>query len=205
MLIIGLLFFDTGCRPVDWDGMYTTAVTNENYAGAKRLIRQQLTEDAFRFPKEGSRARAYYRLAYAHGKLAEFDSMKISLDSAIANNGNLAKAKRELIEYFSLEEFNNAVTLYNNFFFDKAIAKLQLAISIIGNDSAYEEYRAIIYRCLAYAEASNKNIDKALEYCRRASNLGDALSQRVLVEWEKEQKLNPPEKLEPREKPAVEI
>ena len=204
VFLVGILFFNTGCR-VNWEAQFNTAVTNENFVGAKQLMRQQLAADNFNFPKETGRARAYYRIAYAHGKLAEYDSMKVALDSSLAQDANFSRLKRELIEYFSLEEFNKAVNLYNNFFFDKAIAQFKIAVGIVGSEAPYEEYAAIIYRCLAYAEASNNNVETALEYCHKASNLGDALSKRVLLEWEKEKKMTPPNKLEPREKPTITI
>jgi len=204
VVVVGVLWFSTGCRP-NYDGLFHQTISSENFEGAKQILWGMIRDDSFLAPKQRGRAQAFYRLAYVYAKTENYDSMKVALDISVQHDGNFTKAKREMVEYFSLDEFNKAVFLYNNFFYDKAIEKLYTAITIIGTLPPYEEYSAVIYRCLAYGEAANKNVDKALEYCRKASQLGDALSKKVLLEWEKEQKISPPEKLEPREKPTLSI
>ena len=203
-IIVACLCFAAGCM-VNYEVEFRKSMDNENYVGAKRLIHNQLSKNAFDFPIEEQQVKAIYRLAFVHGKLSEYDSMKAMLDTCVVRNNNSQKARREMLEYFSLDEFNKAVFLYNNYFFDKAITKLKIAIAIVGTESPYEEYSAVIFRCLAYAESSNSNIEKALEYCRSAAKLGDALSKKILADWEKEKKITPPEKLEPREKPILTI
>ena len=49
------------------------------------------------------------------------------------------------------------------------------------------------------------DLKNAIEYCEKAAALGDTLSKRILAEWEKDRKLTPPEKLEPKEKPKIVI
>lgn len=207
-LLTSAILLVNGCA-IEYESYFSKAIASENFVGAKELMQEQIANERFlaQSPEmlQQARAKAYYKLSYAHGRLAEYDSMTITLEACIRQDRNFTKARREIIEFFSISEFNNAVFLYNNFFFDKAISKLQIAIRMVGTDPPYEEYAAVIFRCLAYAEASNNNLEKALDDLRNASQLGDALSKKILTDYEKERKIKPPEKLEPREKPSITI
>ena len=198
VLIVGGFFYNTGCRQA-YESQFELAMQNENYLGAKTLLYKQIAEDSFTKASNEEMAKAYYKLAFAHGKLSEYDSMKYALDQCLLSDNNYTRLRREMLEYFSIDEFNKAVILYNSFFYDKAIMKLEIAIQIVGTESPYEEYSALIFRSLAYAEASKNNIDIALEYCKKAANLGDALSKKILDDFQQVKKITPPEKLQPHD------
>jgi len=185
----------TGCA-FPYDYYASQAIDTENFVEAKRLLNLELAHMSNQSP---DKSRILYKLAYVHGKMAEYDSMKYALGTCLQLDGNYTRARREMLDYFVLDEYNRAVLLYNNFFFDKAILRLNAAISMVESDHAYEELAAIIWRSIAFAEASNNEIEKSIEHCRKAAVLGDALSKTILEKWEKERKITPPEKLEKRD------
>ncbi len=194
-----------GCAS-DYNLLYDDSISSQDYVKAKTLMKQEVKEYSHRDynPTLLLRvARSYYRMAYAHGKLGEYDSMKIALSSSVSRDGSIATLEQKMIEYFATEEYNKAVAMYNDGRYVESLTGFNSALSPIGTEKTYGGLTIAILRGRASAAASTGNIKDAQESSREASSLGDAASTEMLAEIEKGHIPKPPPALEQRKSVSV--
>jgi tetratricopeptide (TPR) repeat protein len=183
-----------------------TAYGNEDYQTAKKFLLEEIRFGDSQMQHWGNEpnptrlAENLYMLGAVHARLREYEEMRTALDSCIKLDGNFTKRRRELLESYSVYEFNQAVAYYNNFFFKKSVECFERALIIMQGLEIPPEYEAVIYRGMLFSYVGDGDLERAISYCRKATALGDGLAKRVLEQYEREKKIDKPEKLEPRQR-----
>ena len=195
----------TGCAS-DYNLQFENSISRGDYAGAKTLMKQQIKEYSLRDYNATlllRLAQSYYHLAYAHGKLGEYDSMKIALYSSVSRDGNVAELEQKMIDHFATEEYNKAAKIYNAGDYESSLKGLHTALSIVGTEKPNEECGITILRGIASAAAATGNIKDAQESCRKAAALGDAVTREMLAHFENGETPKPLTRLEPRKSVGI--
>jgi len=185
----------------DLGSQYDRSMELGDFAQAKILMRRQIEEYSYRDfnPTLPTRlGNSYIRLAYAHGMLGEYDSMKIALFSSLSHDPGLVDRQDEMLEYFATLEYNKAIAAYDTGDYAGARNGLETALKIIGSEQAHAECAGTILRAMAFATSALGDVKGAAEYCERAAGLGDSEAEKVLAEYRKEGLLKAPERLERR-------
>ena len=180
------------------------AYDGENFAGAKLHLQRYISHGYF---QDHSKSEVYLDLAIVHGRLGEYDSMQAALDTCIKEDANSRKQVREVVDNLSLLEFNQGVIAYNSFLFKIATIHFTKAIKIYEgfHKGSPEEYEMLTLRCIGLSAWAGGDIDNGISNLKKAAEAGDGLSKKVLETYEKEKKLDKPEKLEPRERKELKI
>ena len=198
-LIVAAAFL-AGCAG-DLGSQYDRSMEMGDFAKAKELMRQQIEEYSYRDFNPTLPVRlgnSYYRLAYAHGMLGEYDSMKVTLFSSVSHDPGLADRRDEMVEYFATMEYNNAIAAYDSGNYTAARQGLDAALKIVGSEEAHAECAGAILRARAFASSALGDMKEAAEYCQKAASLGDREAEKVLADYRREGLLKAPERLEPR-------
>ena len=193
--LIGLFGQSCAVRNAEYDQL----ISGGDYVQAKSLIRGLLEELSFRDENPSMparRAQLYYWLANAHGKLEEYDSLKLALSLSVSNDHRFDEARNQLLTEFSLLEYNKAVARYNEGVYDEAVVGWRNALDLIELVSP-RPYEALTFRNLGFAEAGNKNTDRAVYYFTRATQVGDAAAQDILREFHEKGVVSMPTSLPP--------
>jgi len=164
---------------------YDQLISNGDYVQAKELIRRLLDELSYRDENPSMparRAQMHYWLANAHGKLAEYDSLKLALSLSVSNDPGFEDARLDLLREYSLLEYNKAVVRYNEAMYDEAIAALTNALDLA--ESQQSAYAALIHRHLSFAEIKKSNARRAARSLSRSAELGDNVAQEMLNGFE---------------------
>ena len=196
-----------GCAG-DFDSQYEDSIAQEDYVTAKNLMKQQVKEYSHRDynPTLPIRlAQSLYRLAYAYGKLGEYDSMKVATISGVNQDLRIAQQYQKMVVFFATEEYNKAATAYNGGDYEGSLRGLRTSLSMLGSDKPYEETAIAILRAMASAAAATGDMEESKESCRRGLALGDSAAVEMLKEFQTGKTPTPLPRLEPRENPPIKI
>lgn len=178
-----MVLLATGCavRNAEYDQL----IANGDYGQAKELIR--LLQDELSYRDENPsmparRAQLYYWLANAHGKLAEYDSLKLALSLSVSNDPGFEEARTALLREYSLHEYNRGVSRYNDAEYVEAIAAWENALNLA--ESQQSAYAGLIHRHFGFAQVRRNDGERALRSLTRAADLNDNVSRELLRGFE---------------------
>ena len=196
-----------GCAG-DFNLQYENSIAGQDYVTAKNLMRQQAKELSYRDKNATLQlrlAQTLYRMAYAHGKLGEYDSMKVALYSSANHDRSLAKHQERMTEYFANEEYNHAAAAYNGGDFEGSLQRLRVALSILSSEKTHGSCLIAILRGMSSAALAAGDMEEARESFRKGSDLGDSAAREMLTEFKRGETPKPLPRLEPRENPSIKI
>ncbi len=199
-LVIGCIFgmvTSNGCAARNAE--YDQLMENGDYGQAKQLIRRLLEEYSYRDENPAMparRAQFYYWLARAHGKLREYDSLKLALSLSVSNDPGFGDARSELLLESALSEFNAGVARYNETVYEEAIEHWNNTLELAESEIPGTGLRAVLLRNLGFAEAGRENTEKAASNFTKASKFGDDQARLVLAEYQTSNSMTLPKLLQ---------
>lgn len=173
-----------GCASVR-NAEFDQLIADGDFVQAKRLMQRLLDEYSVRdnSPTLPLRvAEAYYWLAYAHGRLAEYDSMNVALLQCVSHHVGFADKRRDLMLECALQEADVGRTAFNNKDFARAAEHFSSAATILAADSVHRRISGLILRNLALAQAASGDIAAAASRLAEAVALGDGRSDSLLAQ-----------------------
>lgn len=179
LAVSAILFACSSARNAEFDQL----IADGDFVQAKQLMQRLLDEYSVRDDNPTlplRRAQAYYWLAYAHGRLAEYDSMNIALLECLSHDEGFSDERLDLMREFASREEALGVMAFNEGEYNSARRHFKTAAGFLSADNAHRQVSRHILRNLAFTEAASGNPAGAGSYLTEAFGLGDERSGSLL-------------------------
>lgn len=196
LVVSAILLACSSARNAEFDQL----IADGDFVQAKQLMQRLLDEYSVRDDNPTlplRRAQAYYWLAYAHGRLAEYDSMNIALLECLSHDEGFSDERLDLMREFASREEALGVMAFNEGEYNSARKHFKTAAGILSADNAHRQVSRHILRNLAFTEAASGNPAGAGSYLTEAFGLGDERSGSLLGHLRSEGSISVPPRIEP--------
>ena len=185
----------------DYHAQYDRSIQNGDYDTARMVMQQEIQALALRDYSPTLPLRvgnAYYRLAYAHGKLLSYQDMQHALDAAVSYDPGLTNQRQRMLEHFEVLEFNRGVSACNAGDHTTALQHFSRSLSLIETEDPHRKCAGLILRAMATAAIGAGDVPAARDHCQRPLDLGDPDASSLMTTLKDGKNIPEPSRLQAR-------